>query len=1288
MIHHIKRATRHLIFGSLIVVALSLTTLRVLLLSVDHYKADLSARVTGLVGTPLTIGKLSANMRGYKPEFILTDIKISSVVANAPPAIQLKEIRLDINLLDLLFNREVLSSARISLVGAKLSVTRKLDGSISIVGLKEGDEQPLWLLEDAQYEVLASEVTWLDQKTNAKPIQLEAVNLAIINSGSHHQVNIMTQLPETYGEYLTAVINFEGNAFTSPMNGQVFIDGKNLNLSALTLMDLPISVKINSGKANVKAWGDLQQSQLVTLQTQVDILQLKVESVDDELFIAKQLTAEFNGRLQDNHWQFDVARFFLETSTPKGESKVWPDAVFSLSGILNDATQLQQLSAYIKQLDLKELAYIAQYFAPLSKQQMQLLQQANVQGRLENLVLISDLAQKSLAVKGAFHDLSLMPIEGIPGLSNLTGTIKGTETGGQLRLASNNVDFNLPDVFLEPLKITGIKAKIDWSQTATDWSIASDDVRLNLPHFQSLSRLHINLPKAHDLPFMDLQTNFVSDDVSLLTPNYPKKVMKPADVAWFDKAFAAGRVTKGEILYSAKLGAFPSQNADGVFEASLDVEGLTLNYAPDWPLITDIIGKVDIQHRYLTCEISQGKSHDLNISQATVINPEMGRSKILTVTGSLEGEISHVFEFLKASPLDSEVGFIVDAITPEGITPITLDLTLPLAEGILPKVYGKAQFNNASLTVKALDLLVSKIEGDLKFTEHGVYSDTIRARALNKPIKVNIDKADHQQTFLNITGNSSIEDLQHQFDIPGLNLANGSMSYQLKLGLPYENRSSELLLQSDLLGVGLELPKLLAKTKEQKKSLALTFGLGADKFLPIKLNYNQQFKADVQLDLAAHRLYSGGVLLGAGEVHPDTEPGLSIEINETPFNFYDWLALSPQKVDEKSAPLDIRQFKVHSQQALWKATELGAFDLTLKSSRGYWIGDLLSSFATGKVNIPKDMKGDDKLILAMDSVDLSAFKELKSQSESSESAKVEIASKDNVLPNDLPTLSLTSAKTWWHKINLGRMTLETERVDNGILFKQMDLLSAEQQLKISGAWKVIAGVSQTTFQGHLGVPDAGKWLADLDISKDFMETQADIHFSGHWDGAPYQMALKNIQGDVDVNFKSGRLLSVEPGFGRLLGILAMAQWVKRIQLDFSDIYKEGLSFNTIKGHFDLKDGKAITKDLVVDAIPAKISIVGSTDLINKSLDELISVVPKSADALPIAGTIVDKVTGIIGQSLTGKDQEGFFFGYQYLVKGAWGNSQIIPLHKKGGLVQKTWYSLTDFPWNQEHEEQK
>jgi hypothetical protein len=54
--------------------------------------------------------------------------------------------------------------------------------------------------------------------------------------------------------------------------------------------------------------------------------------------------------------------------------------------------------------------------------------------------------------------------------------------------------------------------------------------------------------------------------------------------------------------------------------------------------------------------------------------------------------------------------------------------------------------------------------------------------------------------------------------------------------------------------------------------------------------------------------------------------------------------------------------------------------------------------------------------------------------------------------------------------------------------------------------------------------------------------------------------------------------------------------------------------------------------------------------------------------------------------LTGKDQEGFFFGSQYLVKGAWGKAEIIPMHKNDGLLQKTWNGITDFPWLREQEE--
>jgi uncharacterized protein YhdP len=314
----------------------------------------------------------------------------------------------------------------------------------------------------------------------------------------------------------------------------------------------------------------------------------------------------------------------------------------------------------------------------------------------------------------------------------------------------------------------------------------------------------------------------------------------------------------------------------------------------------------------------------------------------------------------------------------------------------------------------------------------------------------------------------------------------------------------------------------------------------------------------------------------------------------------------------------------------------------------------------------------------MDMLDLTVLKHLKSQGDALEAAPV---------PDFMPLITITSQKTLWQSVDLGKLSLETERIVNGIAFKCLELAGNDQKLVLSGDWKVNGKKSETRIQGNLNMPRAGQLLSKLGITKNLTESSAVIDFTGLWNAAPYQFSLTDLQGKIDVNLKGGRILSIEPGFGRVLGMLAMAQWIKRLQLDFSDVYEEGLAINSINGHFDLLKGKAVTHDLVIDAIPAKITITGETDLINQSLDQVASVVPKSADAVPIAGTIMGKVAALIGRSLTGKDQEGFFFGSQYLVKGMWSDAQIIPLHENDGLLQKTWNGITGFPWLQQSKEQ-
>jgi len=142
---------------------------------------------------------------------VLKDIAISSriaLAANEEPAIQFNEIRLGVNLLDMLVSRDALSSSWVTLVGAKLVVKRQQDGSIVIVGLKASDGQPQWLLQGGKYEVLQSEIIWQDETSTARPLSFNGVDLAISNQGDRHRLNMLVKLPKKSRQYIKGIDGF------------------------------------------------------------------------------------------------------------------------------------------------------------------------------------------------------------------------------------------------------------------------------------------------------------------------------------------------------------------------------------------------------------------------------------------------------------------------------------------------------------------------------------------------------------------------------------------------------------------------------------------------------------------------------------------------------------------------------------------------------------------------------------------------------------------------------------------------------------------------------------------------------------------------------------------------------------------------------------------------------------------------------------------------------------------------------------------------------------------------
>lgn len=1286
MIHHITRATRHLIFWSLISAAIGLTGVRLLLSMIEHYKSDLATHISALVGTPVTIGHLGANMRGFNPQLVLKDIAISSVAStgNEKPAIEFNQIRLGIDLLDMLISRDLLSSSRVSLVGAKLSIKRQQDGSIVIVGLKASDGQPQWLLQGGKYEVLQSEIIWQDETSHSRPLLFNGVDLAISNDGERHRLNMLIKLPEKVGNTLRVSMDFKGNVFEpSTIQGHVYIDGKAINvpeLAALAQAPAWDRININAGVGDFKIWGDWQQSQLVAMDIAAHIQQMTLVRQGKPEFFVKQLKTQLHWGVNDaakgasNQWQLDVNDFLLETQdNPKGVVKKWPAAVFSVSGQRMDDNVLPKIALFVERLDLQEASELAQFFAPLPDEQVNTLAQAQLKGTLENFSLFADLDAKSVALNGRFSKVGVASLFSVPGIQNLTGKIKGSEKQGAVNLATKEAWLTSPDLFREALPVDRLQGTLDWQQVKDAWSVSSQMIELDSLSFQSKTRFHVDIPETGKPVFMDLQSSFSGEDARQVTHFLPVGIMDKDVVAWLDHAFISGSMTNGGLLVYGNLNDFPFTDAPGVFEAVFNGEQFDLSYDSEWPHITGMNAEVMFSQGGLKVNVLQGQSGNVIIKQAEVTIPSLNKSKQLLIQGEAEAGIDQVLAYMQQTPLSSRVDSVLEAIIPQGNTHVALDLKIPLVDGAPTKVDGTAQLKDALLSVKSLALPVSKINGELKFNEQGVFSDTIHAAALGHPIQIDIKSSD-SQTTVNVAGNAGISDLQAQFDVPWWSIAEGATDYQLKLALPYGDAVPELVVESMLSGVALDLPESLAKTREQKTPLSMTVSLGKGLLLPVLLNYDNKLKAAIQLDTKQKTLYSGHVLVGVGEVAQTQDAGLKLEINRDRLALQDWLGLAVAQ----GAGDGVRELKIHSEHALWKKTDVGVFDLALKHNGNYWAGTLDSSFANGNIQIPADFKGTDRISLNMALLDLSALKQVGSK---------DASAAQSLSPELMPLLTVTSDKTLWQSVDLGRLSLETERIPGGMGFKNVELAGDNQKLTLSGDWQTGRGQSVTHTQGHLEVPRAGQLLAQLGITKDMTETSAAVDFTVNWNAAPYQFSLADLKGKVDINLKNGRILSIEPGFGRVLGMLALAQWIKRAQLDFSDIYQEGLTFNSIKGHFDLAGGIASTHDLVVDAVPAKITISGDTDLVGQTVDHIINVTPKSADAVPIAGTIMGKVAALVGRSLTGKDQEGFFFGSQYLVKGAWGNAQIIPMHKNDGLLQKTWDGITDFPWLRQQEEQ-
>lgn len=138
-------------------------------------------------------------------------------------------------------------------------------------------------------------------------------------------------------------------------------------------------------------------------------------------------------------------------------------------------------------------------------------------------------------------------------------------------------------------------------------------------------------------------------------------------------------------------------------------------------------------------------------------------------------------------------------------------------------------------------------------------------------------------------------------------------------------------------------------------------------------------------------------------------------------------------------------------------------------------------------------------------------------------------------------------------------------------------------------------------------------------------------------------------------------MAVQPGAGRILGLLNFYALPRRLTLDFRDVVNKGLAFDTLKGDFRIEDGNAWTDNLKIRGPSLRMEIQGRVGLAARDYDQKITIQPQVSSGVALAGTLAGGpavgLALLVAQQLF-KKPLAEMSELSYRLRGPWDNPTI------------------------------
>jgi len=876
-----------------------------------------------------------------------------------------------------------------------------------------------------------------------------------------------------------------------------------------------------------------------------------------------------------------------------------------------------------------------------------------------------------LQVQAKFNGIGFAPLSHAPGFRGLTGTIAGDESGGHVNIDTRTAVLSWPQQFRQSVDLETLQATLYWKRTHDELLVATRDWEMKNRDAEIHGKVALQLPADGSSPLLTLAAALENGNVADARNYLPRGVMGQGTLAWLDRAFVAGRLSRADVVLRGPINHFPFRDGSGLFLARCTFDGMTLDYSEGWPRAEGGAVQAEFRNEGLTVRLLSGRIGGFPFDSADARFADFKTGE-LEIHAAIGGDAADALKFLRATPLDASAEKAFSNVEAQGSMQSRVDLFLPFKDFEHRRVLVHGHLEGVALNRSGSAVTATDLSGDFDIDGGQVAQADVRGRVLGGTFQMLARVPRNRpltRTQLEFRGTLSGDDLRAALGLPSAIAMGGQTDWRATLKMaPEPNRERSLRVSSSLVGLEMRLPAPLDKPADAPMPSWVEIQWPASGGPQGRLALGSVVSGSYALasDAGGLRLSHVALTFGAGDSSASDAQIVNVGGAVSHLDLAGWLNLTP--TDKNARPLAYYLSAARLNVAELDYLGLAFRDLSLELSvakNGLSIG-VGGPNVHGSITLPDAADSSEPWSLQFERLHF----ETQPEAEQTAAGGPEPSGPKTVGdPRVVPAVNFHAADLNWGERQLGDVQATLIKLDDGVGLKQLTVAGASFNASITGDWRgKDAGTGH--IEGTLTSTDVQDTLRQLGYIPVIEAKTGRMDFDLKWDGAPTEDALSQAAGHVQLSLDKGQIVGLNPGAGRVLGLTSVAALRRRLALDFSDLTDKGLAFDTVRGDFDVREGSAYTENVLVKGPAAEIGLIGRVGLKNKDYDQTAVVTGSVGNSLPLAalagGPVVAGAVLLFTQVFK-QPLKGLARGY-YRITGSWDNPVVERIKSAGAAA--------------------